>query len=115
MTFGICSRPRHARHDAHAFAASGLADFLADFPTVAIWSYVGVDGIDTRTSNVSRAATSTPAQVEFDTALSKTRATVNAPSLISRPGKCSAKRVAAIVQDLRKLPIVNADRVVRRD
>ena len=36
-----------ARHDAHAYAASGLADILADHPTLADLGYVGVDGIDT--------------------------------------------------------------------
>jgi hypothetical protein len=36
-----------ARHDAYAFAASGLAEVLADFPTVADLGYVGVHGIDT--------------------------------------------------------------------
>jgi hypothetical protein len=36
-----------ARHDAHAYAASGLAAVLTDHPTVADLGYVGVDGIDT--------------------------------------------------------------------
>ena len=36
-----------ARHDAHAYAASGLADVLADHPTLADLGYVGVEGIDT--------------------------------------------------------------------
>ena len=36
-----------ARHDAHAYAASGLADILADHPTLADLGYVGIDGIDT--------------------------------------------------------------------
>ena len=35
-----------ARHDAHAFAASGLAEILTEYPTVADLGYVGVDGID---------------------------------------------------------------------
>ena len=36
-----------ARHDAYAFAASGLAEVLTDYPTVADLGYVGVEGIDT--------------------------------------------------------------------
>jgi hypothetical protein len=33
-----------ARHDAYAFAASGLAEVLTDHPTVADLGYLGVDG-----------------------------------------------------------------------
>jgi len=36
-----------ARHDGYAFAASGLAEVLTDYPTVADLGYVGVEGIDT--------------------------------------------------------------------
>jgi len=36
-----------ARHDAYAFAASGMAEVLTDYPTVADLGYVGVEGIDT--------------------------------------------------------------------
>lgn len=35
-----------ARHDAHAYAASGLAELLKDLHTMADLGYVGVDGID---------------------------------------------------------------------
>lgn len=35
-----------ARHDAHAFAASGLAALLADISTAADLGYVGVEGIE---------------------------------------------------------------------
>ncbi len=35
-----------ARHDAHAYAASGLAETLTDIHTLADLGYVGVDGID---------------------------------------------------------------------
>ena len=37
------------RHDAYAYAyaASGLAEVLTDYPTPADLGYVGVDGIDT--------------------------------------------------------------------
>ena len=34
-----------ARHDAHAFAASGLKDLLAGLPAAADLGYTGVDGI----------------------------------------------------------------------
>lgn len=34
-----------ARHDAHAFGASGLAEILTDYSTAADLGYVGVDGI----------------------------------------------------------------------
>jgi hypothetical protein len=34
-----------ARHDAHAFAASGLKELLADIPTAGDLGYVGVEGI----------------------------------------------------------------------
>ena len=36
-----------ARHDAYAFAASGLAEALTDYATVADLGYIGVEGIDT--------------------------------------------------------------------
>jgi hypothetical protein len=35
-----------ARHDAHAYAASGLAELLADLHTMADLGYVGVEGVD---------------------------------------------------------------------
>jgi len=35
-----------ARHDAHAYTASGLAATLTDIHTLADLGYVGVDGID---------------------------------------------------------------------
>lgn len=35
-----------ARHDTHAYAASGLAETLADTHAVADLGYLGVDGID---------------------------------------------------------------------
>lgn len=65
-----------ARHDAYAFAASGLADILADFPTVADLGYVGVDGIDEVPAKRPPGDDLQPDQVEFNTALSKIRAAV---------------------------------------
>jgi hypothetical protein len=65
-----------ARHDAHAFAASGLADLLADCPTVADLGYIGVDGIDTVPFKRLPGSDLDPSQVEFNTALSKMRAAV---------------------------------------
>ncbi|MGH3439793.1 MAG: transposase family protein, partial [Sciscionella sp.] len=43
----IGATPVHgARHDAHAYAASGLAEALADLHTLADLGYTGVEGID---------------------------------------------------------------------
>ena len=65
-----------ARHDAYAFAASGLAEVLTDYPTVADLGYVGVEGIDTVPYKRFPGIDLTTGQVEFNTALSKTRAAV---------------------------------------
>ena len=65
-----------ARHDAHAFAASGLADLLADCPTVADLGYIGVEGIDTVPFKRLPGSDLSTNQVEFNTALSKMRAAV---------------------------------------
>jgi hypothetical protein len=65
-----------ARHDAHAFAASGLADLLTDCATVADLGYVGVEGIDTVPFKRLPGSDLSPSQVEFNTALSKMRAAV---------------------------------------
>ncbi len=66
-----------ARHDAHAFAASGLADVLADCSTIADLGYVGVEGIDTVPfKRLPAGSDLDPSQVEFNTALSKMRAAV---------------------------------------
>jgi hypothetical protein len=65
-----------ARHDAHAFAASGLADLLADFPTVADLGYVGVDGIETVPFKRLPGCDLCLSQAEFNIALSKMRAAV---------------------------------------
>lgn len=65
-----------ARHDAHAFAASGLAGLLADFVSVADLGYVGVDGIDTVPFKKPQSGELYPSQLEFNTALSATRAAV---------------------------------------
>jgi hypothetical protein len=60
-----------ARHDAQAFAASGLADLFADCPTVTGLGYVGADGIDTVPFKRPPGSDLYPSQVEFNTALSK--------------------------------------------
>lgn len=65
-----------ARHDAHAYAASGLAKVLADFPSVADLGYIGVDGIDTVPYKRLPGIDLDPSQIEFNTALSKMRAAV---------------------------------------
>jgi hypothetical protein len=65
-----------ARHDAHAYAASGLADLLADIDTVADSGYVGVDGIDLVPYKKPRGRELHPSQTAFNTALSGIRAAV---------------------------------------
>lgn len=76
----VATTPVHgSRHDAHAYAASGLAEALADIHTVADLGYVGVDGID----GIDVAPIRKPqggdlheTQAEFNTQLSKIRAAV---------------------------------------
>jgi hypothetical protein len=65
-----------ARHDAHAFAASGLAAVLTEHSTVADLGYVGVDGIDTVPFKRPPGGELHPHQTEFNTALSIIRAAV---------------------------------------
>jgi DDE superfamily endonuclease len=64
-----------ARHDAHAFAASGLATLLADISAAADLGYVGVEGIEI--VPVKRLpGEDLTTQAEFNTAFSKIRAAV---------------------------------------
>src|SRR5947199_8658847 len=73
----VGATPVHgARHDAHAFAASGLAVLLAETPTVADLGYVGVEGIDIVPVKRLPGDELTTSQAEFNTALSKIRAAV---------------------------------------
>lgn len=65
-----------ARHDAYAFAASGLAEVLTDHPTVADLGYVGVAGIDTVPYKRFPGVDLNTGQIEFNTSLSKIRAAV---------------------------------------
>jgi DDE superfamily endonuclease/Helix-turn-helix of DDE superfamily endonuclease len=65
-----------ARHDAHAFAASGLADALANISTAADLGYVGVKGIDIVPIKRLPGGDLTTTQAEFNTAFSKIRAAV---------------------------------------
>jgi len=65
-----------ACRDAYAFAASGLAEVLTDFPTVADLGYVGIEGIDTVPYKRFPGIDLNTGQVEFDTSPSKTRAAV---------------------------------------
>jgi hypothetical protein len=65
-----------ARHDAYAFAASGLTEVLTDYPTVADLGYVGVEGVDTVPFKRFPGIDLTTDQVEFNTSLSKIRAAV---------------------------------------
>jgi hypothetical protein len=63
-----------ARHDAHAFEASGLKEILARIPAVGDLGYVGVDGIDT--VPIKRAVTCDlrDCDKQFNTDIAKIRA-----------------------------------------
>ena len=88
--------PMHgARHDAYAYTASGLADILADHPTLADLGYVGVDGIDTVRTNDSPAPTSTPTRASSTPRSARPAPPSNTPSHTSRHGACSAKKAVA--------------------
>ena len=63
-----------ARHDAYAFAASGLAEVPTDHLPVADLGYVGVEGIDTVPYKRVPGIDLDTGQVEFNTSLSKIRA-----------------------------------------
>lgn len=65
-----------ARHDAHAYAASGLALTLADIHTVADLGYIGVDGIDITPIRKPPGTDLHPTHSEFNTDLSRIRAAV---------------------------------------
>jgi hypothetical protein len=65
-----------ARHDAHAFAASGLTAALADMPTAADLGYVGVEGIEIVPFKRPPGGDLDTGQTEFNIALSKIRAAV---------------------------------------
>ena len=85
-----------ARHDAHAYAASGLAEVLRDFPSVADLGYVGVEGIGTVPYKRLPGIDLDASQIEFNTDTSaECGPRWNMPSLTSRPGGCSAKKAAA--------------------
>jgi hypothetical protein len=65
-----------ARHDAHAYAASGLAHALAGIDTLADLGYLGVDGIHATPIRKPPHAQLHPIHTEFNTQLSKIRAAV---------------------------------------
>jgi DDE superfamily endonuclease len=83
-----------ARHDAYAYAASGLADILPDHPTVADLGCVGVDGIDTIPYKRFPGTDLNAGQVAFNTALSKTRAAVEHAIAHLKTCACSAKKAS---------------------
>ena len=65
-----------ARHDAHAYAASGLAEALADIDTVADLGYIGVEGIDLAPIRKPQGEELHETHAAFNTQLSKIRAAV---------------------------------------
>jgi hypothetical protein len=73
----VGATPVHgARHDAHAYPASGLAQALADLHTVADLGYLGVDGIDLAPIRKPAGGELHHADAEFNTHLSRIRAPV---------------------------------------
>ena len=73
----VGTEPVHgARHDAHAYAASRLAEALATIHAVADLGYVGVDGIDLAPIRTPPGADLHDTQVTFNTQLSRIRAAV---------------------------------------
>ncbi|MPZ00273.1 MAG: hypothetical protein GEU97_20265 [Actinophytocola sp.] len=73
----VGATPVHgARHDAHAYAASGLAAALTDVHTVADLGYVGVDGIAVAPIRKPQGVDLHETQAEFNTQLSTIRAAV---------------------------------------
>ena len=67
---------RGARHDAHAFAASGLAEVLTDHSTIADLGCVGVDGIHIVPFKKPAGGGLHPTELAFNTGLSKIRSAV---------------------------------------
>jgi len=65
-----------ARHDAHAYAASGLKDLLAGHDTVADLGYTGVDGITIVPVRTPPGGQLHPSQVAFNHDLSAIRAAI---------------------------------------
>jgi hypothetical protein len=65
-----------ARHDAHAFAASGLNALLTAMPTAADLGYIGVEGIEIVPFKRLPGDDLTTSQAEFNTTFSKIRAAV---------------------------------------
>ncbi len=65
-----------ARHDAHAYQASGLKDLLAGHDTAADLGYTGVDGIRIVPFRRPPGGQLDDSQAAFNTALSKIRAAV---------------------------------------
>jgi len=59
-----------ARHDVHAYAASGLREALGDTHTLADLGYVGVDGIDLTPIRKPAGAELHDTHAEFNTQLS---------------------------------------------
>jgi DDE superfamily endonuclease len=73
----VGATPVHgARHDAHAYAASGLAEQLGDLEAAGDLGYTGVDGIHIVPIRKLPGADLDPSETEFNDALSKIRAPV---------------------------------------
>jgi hypothetical protein len=85
-----------ARHDAHAFAASGLKDLLAGLPAAADLGYTGIDGIAIVPYRTPPGGQLHLSQAAFNIRSAASARPPNAPSPASRPGGCCPKKAAAI-------------------
>lgn len=65
-----------ARHDAHAFEASGLKEILADIPAAGDLGYVGVEGVDIIPVKRAAGCNLRACDAEFNAAFSKIRAAI---------------------------------------
>jgi hypothetical protein len=94
----VGTEPVHgARHDAHAYAASRLAEALATIHAVADLGYIGVEGIDLTPIRQPPGADLHDTQVTFNTQLSKIRAALaDLRSVFGAHGDRHASRCALI-------------------
>jgi len=65
-----------ARHDAHAFEASGLKELLEDIPAAGDLGYVGVDGVSIVPVKRAAGCDLRDCDAEFNTAFSRMRAAI---------------------------------------
>jgi len=86
-----------ARHDAHAFAASGLKDLLAGLPAAADLGYTGVDGIAIVPYRTPPGGQLHDPRPHSTSSSAPSARMLNAPSPASRPGGSCPKKAAVTV------------------